>query len=110
MDQEILLEQIVSYTIGASEMIPNIANRAGQDYQLAILPHGPHFYTGILQSAGYLLLPERKKLLLIIEQDQNSKEIYQLTGTLGPILGKERTFREEKKQRKTEFQPSIQDL
>lgn len=110
MDQEILLEQIVSYTIGASEMIPNIASKAGEDYQLAILPYGPHFYTGILQSAGYLLLPQRKRLLLIIEQDQNSKEIYQLTGKFGPILGQERTFHEEKKQRKTEFQPSIQDL
>lgn len=110
MDQEILLEQIVSYTIGASEMIPNIANKAQQDYQLAILPHGPHFYTGILQSVGYLLLPQRKKLLLIIEQEQNNKEIYQLTGKFGPILGQERTFREGDKQRKTEFQPSIQDL
>jgi hypothetical protein len=110
MDQEILLEQIVSYTIGASEMIPNIASKAGADYQLAILPYGPHFYTGILQSAGYLLLPQRKKLLLIIEQDQNSKEIYQLTGKFGPILGQERTFHEKKRQRKTEFQPSIQDL
>lgn len=91
-------------------MIPNIANKAGEEYQLAILPYGPHFYTGILQSAGYLLLPQRKKLLLIIEQDQNNKEIYQLTGKFGPILGQERTFHEEKKQRKTDFQPSIQDL
>ncbi len=91
-------------------MIPNIASRAGQDYQLAILPHGPHFYTGILQSAGYLLLPQREKLLLIIEQGQNNKEIYQLIGKFGPILGQERTFHEEKRQRKTEFQPPIQDL
>ena len=110
MDQEILLEQIVSYTIGASEMIPDITSKAKQDYQLAILPVGPHFYTGILQSAGYLLLPQRKKLLLIIEQDQNNKEIYQLTGKIGPILGQEQTFHEEKMQRKTEFQPTIQDL
>jgi hypothetical protein len=110
MDQEILLEQIISYTIGASEMIPDIANRAGQDYQLAILPQGPHFYTGILQSAGYLLLPERKKLLLVIEQTQDSKEIYQIVGKFGPILGQEQTFHKDKEKRKTDYQPSIQDL
>ena len=91
-------------------MIPNIANKAGEDYQLAILPYGPHFYTGILQSAGYLLLPQRKKLLLIIEQEQNSTEIYQLTGKFGPILGQEYSFEDKKYGRKTEFQPSIQDL
>lgn len=110
MDQEILLEQIISYTIGASEMIPDIAEKAGKDYQLAILPYGPHFYTGILQSAGYLLLPQRKKLLLIIEQDQNSKEIYQITWTFGPILWQQQTFQQSKTKRKTDFQPSIQDL
>ena len=110
MDQELLLEQIISYTIGASEMIPEMAERVGQDYQLAILPYGPHFYTGILQSAGYMLLPQRKKLLLLIEQDQNDKEIFQITGTFWPILGQQRTFHEEKKKRNTEFKPSIQDL
>lgn len=110
MDQEILLEQIISYTIGASEMIPDIAKKAGQDYQLAILPNGPHFYTGILQSAGYLLLPQRKKLLLITEQTQNEKEIYQIIWTFGPILGQQKTLQASKENRKTDFQPSIQDL
>lgn len=110
MDQELLLEQIISYTIGASEMIPEMAERVGQDYQLAILPYGPHFYTGILQSAGYMLLPQRKKLLLLIEQDKNDKEIFQITGTFWPILGQQRTFHQDKKKRNTEFQPSIQDL
>lgn len=91
-------------------MIPDISQRAGEDYQIAILPHGPHFYTGILQSAGYLLLPQRKNLLLLIEQTHKDKEIYQITGTLGPILWHERKLSKETGQRANDFKPSIQEL
>lgn len=110
MDPEILLEQIISYTIGASEMIPDIGKKSGKNYQLALLPHGPHFYTGILQSAWYLLLPEKKRTLFIMTQDYQKNEIFQITWTVWPILGRSRTFHEDKKIRKTTYQLSIQDL
>jgi len=109
MDQEILLEQIVSYTIGASEIIPDIKQRVGDEYQLAILPYGPHFYTGILQSAGYLLLSNHKKCLLIIEQ-ANDNDVHQIVGTFGPILGHLQNFSQDLKVWKSNFQPSIQEL
>jgi hypothetical protein len=90
MDQEILLEQIISYTIGASEMIPDIGKKADKEYQLALLPYGPHFYTGILQSAGYLLLPSKKKTLFVISQEEMPTKIVGVNGNIGPVLGQKR--------------------
>ncbi len=90
MDQEILLEQIVSYAIGASEMIPNIAKKAAKKYELAVLPHGPHFYTGILQSAGYLLLPKKESTLFICHDDESPSKISQIAWTIWPMLWQER--------------------
>ena len=82
MNPEILLEQIVGYTIGASELIPHIKEKADKKYNFALLPYGPHFYTGILQSAGYLLLSDRKNVLFLLPQDIEDDEIFQISGTI----------------------------
>ncbi len=90
-------------------MIPDIAQKIGQNYGLALLPYGPHFYTGILQSSGYLLLPEKKSVLFLIPQQTKANEVYQLTGTIGPILGRSRDFHETSEWNTT-YQPDIEDL
>jgi hypothetical protein len=82
MNPEILLEQIVGYTIGASELIPNLKQKADKKYNFALLPYGPHFYTGILQSAGYLLLLEKKNVLFLMPQDIQDDEIFQISGDI----------------------------
>lgn len=109
MDQEILLEQIINYSIGASEIIPDIGQKAKEDYQIAILPYGQYFYTGILQSAGYLLLADKKKCLLVIQQ-ANENEVYQLTWSLGTILGQPRTCQSHDSIRKTISPSSTKNL
>ena len=109
MNPEILLEQIIGYCIGANEIVPDIHKKIDKDYHFAVLPYGPHFYTGVLQSSGYLLLPEKKNVLFIISQDQKADEIFQITGTFGPVLGKVWTLSTDK-QRDTNYQPQIHDL
>jgi hypothetical protein len=79
MNPEILLEQIIGYTIGASELIPHIQEKAQKKYDFALLPYGPHFYTGILQSAGYLLLSEKKNVLFLVPQDIKNGEVFQIS-------------------------------
>ena len=110
MQPEILVEQIMGYVVGANDMIPDIAKKIDRAYHLALLPYGPHFYTGILQSAGYLLLNEQKSTLFLMPQQAKKDEIYQLTWTIWPILGRSRTFQTDKKTRNTEFEPGINDL
>lgn len=109
MQPEILLEQIIGYSIGAHEIVPDIEKKADKDYNFAILPYGPHFYTGILQSAGYTLLSEKKNILFIITQDQQENEILEISWTFGPIVGKTWKLSTDK-QRKSDFKPQVQDL
>ena len=52
---EIQLEQLLHYTIGAHELIPQVQEQK-KAYTQAILPYGSPLYTGILQAAGYILL------------------------------------------------------
>ncbi|MFA7717938.1 MAG: hypothetical protein WC875_04450, partial [Candidatus Absconditabacterales bacterium] len=80
---------------------PNIKDKADKKYNFALLPYGPHFYTGILQSAGYLLLPEKKNLLFLLPQDIQDDEIFQIDGTIGPLFGKQRTLPKHPKSWKT---------
>jgi hypothetical protein len=55
MIPEIQLEQLLHYTIGAHELIPQMQGKK-KAYTQEILPYGSPLYTGILQAAGYLLL------------------------------------------------------
>ncbi|MFA5747592.1 MAG: hypothetical protein WC872_00595 [Candidatus Absconditabacterales bacterium] len=73
---EILLDQIIGYTIGAKEMINGLTSKKDKKFNLAILPFGEGFYTGILQSAGYMLLKKSAKNLATIHiQNDNPKSI-----------------------------------
>ncbi len=85
---EILAEQVMGYVVWASELIPTLKPASKKTYSLAILPQGPHFYTGLLQAAGYLLLDSKKKKLIIVsQQSDNSKDILIDTTRYGPIFG-----------------------
>lgn len=85
---EILAEQVMGYVVWASELIPTLKPSPKKPYSIAILPQGPHFYTGLLQAAGYLLLDNKKKKLLIISQQSDSpKDILVDTNIYGPIFG-----------------------
>ena len=56
-------------------MIPTL-KPTPQPHSVAILPQGPHFYTGLLQAAGYLLLDgKKKKLIMISQQSDDEKNI-----------------------------------
>ncbi len=88
---EVVAEQIMGYVVGASELIPTLKPSPNKSYSVAILPQGPHFYTGLLQAAGYLLLDNKKKKLLILSQqaDDPSHSIIDTTA-YGPIFGQTR--------------------
>ncbi len=54
-----------------------------------MLPQGPHFYTGLLQAAGYLLLDsQKKKILIISQQSVDPKNILIDNTVYGPIFGR----------------------
>ena len=88
LSPEIIAEQVMGYVVWASELIPTLKPTPEKPYSLAILPQGPHFYTGLLQAAGYLLLDgQKKKLLIISEQYDDLKNILIDTNTYGPVFG-----------------------
>jgi len=87
LNPEVVAEQVMGYVVWAKEMIPTLTPPA-QPYTVAILPQGPHFYTWLLQAAGYLLLDgEKKKMLIISEQYDDLKHILVDTNTYGPVFG-----------------------
>jgi len=87
---EIIAEQVMGYVVWATEMIPTL-KPTSQPHSVAILPQGPHFYTGLLQAAGYLLLDgKKKKLIMISQQSDDEKNIVIDTTIYGPICGKMR--------------------
>lgn len=76
----------MGYVVWATEMIPTLTPSA-QPHTLAILPQGPHFYTWLLQAAGYLLLDgQKKKMLIISQQDDDPKTLLVDTTIYGPIF------------------------
>jgi len=87
---EVLAEQIMGYVVWASELIPTLKSFANKSYSVAIIPQWPHFYTGLLQAAGYLLLDSQKKKILVISQLHDSKSIVVDTTIYGPIFWKTR--------------------
>ncbi|MCX6824607.1 MAG: hypothetical protein NTY80_00135 [candidate division SR1 bacterium] len=85
---EVMAEQVMGYVVGASELIPTLQPPPNKSYSIAILPQGPHFYTGLLQAAGYLLLDASKKNLMIIsQQSDDPKTILVDSTSYGPIFG-----------------------
>lgn len=87
LSPEILAEQVMWYVIGATEMIPTLEPTI-QPYSAILLPQWPHFYTWLLQAAGYLLLDgKKKKLILISEQYDDLKNILIDTNTYWPVFG-----------------------
>ncbi len=85
---EVIAEQVMGYVVGAMEMIPTLTPW-DHPYTIAILPQGPHFYTWLLQAAGYLLLDSsKKKLLVISEQYDDLKHILIDGNNYGPVFGK----------------------
>lgn len=90
LSPEVLVEQVMGYAIWACELIPTLPANI-DSYHIALLPQWPHFYTGLLQAAGYLLLENTKKEILIIsQQSEYPHEIIVATNTYGPISGKKR--------------------
>ncbi|MFA6255808.1 MAG: hypothetical protein WC606_01370 [Candidatus Absconditabacterales bacterium] len=87
---EVIAEQVMGYAVGAAELIPTLTPPK-QPYSVAILPQGPHYYTGLLQAAGYLLLDgQKKKLLVISKQSDDNKNILVDTTIYGPMFGQTR--------------------
>ena len=60
--------------VGASELIPPLKSHRGKSYSVAMLPEGPHYYTGLLKAAGYLLLDDKKKKIIILSQQSEDPE------------------------------------
>jgi len=85
---EIIAEQVMGYVVWAAQLIPTLKPSAKKTYSVAIIPQGPHFYTGLLQAAGYLLLDSKKKKVLIIsQQSEDIKHILVDNNVYGPIFG-----------------------
>lgn len=84
---EVMAEQVMGYVVWASELIPTLQPPPNKSYSIAILPQGPHFYTWLLQAAGYLLLDASKKNLMIIsQQSDDPKTILVDSTSYGPIF------------------------
>jgi len=63
----------MGYVVGAAELIPTLKSAAKNTYTTALIPQWPHFYTWLLQAAGYLLLNNKKQKLCIISQQSHEK-------------------------------------
>lgn len=89
LSPEVLAEQVMWYVVWASELIPTLNPSAQKTYSVAIIPQGPHFYTGLLQAAWYLLLNNQKKKLVIISQQSDMPKTILVDSTIyEPIFGK----------------------
>ncbi|MEI7562837.1 MAG: hypothetical protein WCJ39_03920 [bacterium] len=86
---EIQLEQLLHYTIGAHELIPQVQSAKAKKHTQAIIPYGSPLYTGVLQAAAYLSLQPCKRICFITTQTEQSEIMIQQTGIFGPIMGKE---------------------
>ena len=83
VDHEVVIEHTLSYFFGAK----NIIKDTPRIFDVAFLPAGYHFYTGVLQSASYLCLKNKDKIILVFEwKDDNKVMIY--NKSIWPFLGK----------------------
>lgn len=76
----------MGYVVGAAEMIPTLKSAAKNTYTTAIIPQWPHFYTWLLQAAGYLLVNNKNKLCIISQQSDDAKAILIDTNRYEPIF------------------------
>ncbi|EKD24949.1 MAG: hypothetical protein ACD_80C00144G0007 [uncultured bacterium (gcode 4)] len=87
LSPEVVAEQVMGYVVWASELIPTLTPSPKKPYSLVILPQGPHFYTWLLQAAGYLLLDsQKKKILVISQQSDDSENILVDTSIFWPVF------------------------
>lgn len=87
LSPEVMAEQVMGYVVWASELIPTLTPSPKKLHSLVILPQGPHFYTWLLQAAGYLLLDsQKKKILVISQQSDDSKNMLVDTTIFWPIF------------------------
>ncbi|MFZ2150493.1 MAG: hypothetical protein WAZ12_02340 [Candidatus Absconditicoccaceae bacterium] len=87
VDHEVVMEHTLSYLFGAKSIVKNIS----RVFDVAFLPAGYHFYTGILQAASYRGLKNKKKIILVFEGKSDDK-IMLYNRSIGPFLGKKWDF------------------
>lgn len=76
----------MGYVVWAEELIPTL-QPTNQSYHIALLPQWPHFYTWLLQAAGYLLLNNKKKVIIVSSQSQSPKDILIDQNSYAPVCG-----------------------
>lgn len=86
LSPEIIAEQVMGYVVWAEELISAL-QPTNQLYHIALLPQWPHFYTWLLQAAGYLLLNNKKKIIIISQQSQSPKDIFIDQNSYEPVCG-----------------------
>lgn len=87
VDHEVVMEHTLSYLFWAKSIVKNIS----RVFDVAFLPAGYHFYTGILQAASYRWLKNKKKIILVFEWKSDDK-IMLYNRSIWPFLGKKWDF------------------
>lgn len=83
VDHEVVMEHTLSYLFWAKNIVKNIS----RNFDVAFLPAGYHFYTGILQASSYRGLKNKNKIILIFEWGKDNK-IMLYNKDIWPFLGK----------------------
>lgn len=87
VDHEVVMEHTLSYLFWAKDIVKNIP----RVFDVAFLPAGYHFYTGILQAASYRWLKNKNKVILVFQWKSDDKIIL-YNKSIWPFLGKIREF------------------
>lgn len=87
VDHEVVMEHTLSYLFWAKDIVKNIS----RVFDVAFLPAGYHFYTGILQAASYRWLKNKNKVILVFQWESNHK-ITLYNKSIWPFLGRIRDF------------------
>jgi hypothetical protein len=98
VDYEVVMEHTLSYLFWAKNIVKNIS----RDFDVAFLPAGYHFYTGILQAASYRWLANKNKIILIFEWKSDDKIII-YNQNIWPFLGKKWDFDKKLKSLENKF-------
>jgi len=87
VDHEVVMEHTLSYLFWAKDIVKDIS----RVFDVAFLPAGYHFYTGILQAASYRWLKNKNNVILIFEWKSDDKIIL-YNKSIWPFLGKTWNF------------------
>ncbi len=98
IDYEVVMEHTLSYLFWAKNIVKNVS----RDFDVAFLPAGYHFYTGILQAASYRWLANKNKIILIFEWKSDDKIII-YNQNIWPFLGKKWDFDKKLKSLESKF-------